>query len=302
MKIAILGSGAIGLYYGTHLALTGHDVHFLLRSGLDEARQDGIRIDSEEEGPHHIQPANAHASPDTIGPSDLIIIALKTTQNPLLTELIPPLLAPDTALLTLQNGLGSDDFLAENFGPQRVLGGLCFVCLTRKTPASVRHVGHGTLTIGEFDGQPRPRTQTLINAFRSADIETNLTATLAAARWRKLVWNVPFNGLAVAAGGLTVDRILADPALAADTHALMHEVLATAAALGHPIPTEFVDEQLTRTRQMGAYAPSTLTDHLAGQELEIDAIWGAPLRRAQAANVPTPRLQHLHTQLRALSR
>ncbi len=302
MKIAILGSGAIGLYYGTHLALIGHEVHFLLRSGLDEARNDGIRIDSELEGDLRLHPVNAHATPDTIGLCDLMIVALKTTQNSLLTALVPPLLGPDTALLTLQNGLGSDEFLAENFGAERVLGGLCFVCLTRKTPASVRHAGPGSLTIGEFSGSPRSRTHAIIDAFKASGIETNLTDSLATTRWRKLVWNVPFNGLAVAAGGLTVDQILADPEHAADTRELMTEVIATASALGHEIPADFIDDQLARTREMGPYVPSTLTDHLEGRELELEAIWGDPLRRAQAANVPTPRLKRLYDRLRAVSK
>ncbi len=251
MKIAILGSGAIGLYYGTKLALAHHDVHFLLRSGLSEARATGICVNSKTDGVLHLQPVNAHATSATIGPCDLVIIALKTTQNSALPSLIPPLLGETTQILTLQNGLGGDEFLASHFGPQRILGGLCFVCLTRTAPATVRHVGRSTLSIGEFTGDPQTRTRDLVAAFEHAGVRTRLVTNLAAERWRKLVWNVPFNGLSVTAGGLTVDRLLADPKHAAEVTALMREIIATATALGHPIDATFIEDQIVRTKTMG---------------------------------------------------
>ncbi len=302
MRTAILGSGAIGLYYGTKLALAGHEVHFLLRSGFAEAQATGIQIESETDGTLHLQPVLAHTSPATIGPCDLVIIALKTTQNTILPALIPPLLHENTILLTLQNGLGSDELLAGHFGPNRVLGGLCFVCLTRTSPATVRHVGSSTLSIGNFSAPPQSRTADLVAAFQSAGVRTRLVDDLATERWRKLVWNVPFNGLAVTAGGLTVDRILGDPTLTLEVTALMREVIATANALGHPIPPTFIDTQLALTRKMGPYAPSTLSDHLEGRELEVDAIWTQPLKRAEVANVSTPHLHKLHRDLLASNR
>ncbi len=299
VKIAILGSGAIGLYYGTKLALAGHEVHFHLRSGLDQARTEGIHVDSESDGPLHLQPVRSHASPATIGHCDLVIVALKTTQNAVLPDLIPSMLSVSTQILTLQNGLGSDDFLARHFGPHRILGGLCFICLTRTSPASVRHVGNSSLSIGEFTGPPRPRTRDIVRAFQTAGVRTRLADNLAAERWRKLVWNIPFNGLAVTAGGLTVDRLLADPTLAVEVTALMREVIAIATALGHPIDAAFITDQIARTKEMGPYVPSTLSDHRAGSELEIDAIWTQPLNQAKATKTPTPHLARLHRDLLA---
>jgi 2-dehydropantoate 2-reductase len=200
-------------------------------------------------------------------------------------------------LLTLQNGLGSDEHLANLFGTERVLGGLCFVCLTRRTPASVDHIGHGTLSLGEFARAPQERTHAVVQAFRDTGIETHLANDLATERWRKLVWNIPFNGLAVAEGGLTTDRILADPALHAECRALMKEVITAANALGHPIENGYADFQIKRTYPMGPYKPSTLVDWLAGQELEIEPIWGEPLRRAQKADLPMPHLDQLYQKL-----
>lgn len=297
MKIAIIGAGSIGLFYGAKLAASGQEVHFLMRSGLDEARRDGIRVFSED-GELHLHPVNAHAETTTIGPCDLVIVAMKTTQNAALGTHVPPLLGPETMLLTLQNGLGSDEELATQFGAERVLGALCFVCLTRRTPAQVDYLGHGTISIGEFGRPPGVRTFAVAGAFRDAGIETHVVDDLAAERWKKLVWNIPFNGLSVAEGGVPVDRLLADPATAAEVRALMEETVATATALGHSMGRDLIEFHLTRTLRMGAYQPSTMVDFLAGRELEIDAIWGEPLRRAEAVGLATPHLQSLHARLR----
>jgi 2-dehydropantoate 2-reductase len=299
MKIAVLGAGSIGLYYGAKLATAGEDVHFLLRSGHDEAVREGIRVHSPD-GDLHLHPVNSHRQIESMGPCDLVLIALKTTQNDLLEKLIPPLLGPETMLLTLQNGLGSDEALAVQFGAEHVLGALCFVCLTRSTPAQVDHFGHGTISIGEFGRPPQPRTERVAEAFRRAGIETRVVENLAAERWKKLVWNIPFNGLSVAEGGVAVDVLLAGHM--AEVRALMQETIATAAALGHPIRPDFIDFQIERTEKMGAYQPSTLIDFLAGRELEIDSIWGEPLRRARVVGVLVPHLENLHSRLVAIEK
>jgi len=302
MKIAIIGSGSIGLYYGAKLALSGQDVHFLMRSGRTEAARDGIHIFSEADGDAWLGDVQHHVSAGEIGRCNLVIIALKTTQNASLTAHVPPLLAPDTILLTLQNGLGNEEFLAERFGAGHVMGGLCFVCLTRESPASVRHFGHGAVSIGEYQGPPQARTERVIAAFGDAGIETRGVDDLIGERWRKLVWNIPFNGIAVAEGGIAVDNILASPALFQQCRELMDETIAVAEKLGHPIRPGFAEFQIARTRDMGPYLPSTAVDFLAGRELEIDSIWGEPLRQARAAQVPTPRLEALHARLAEIGR
>ena len=204
---------------------TGVDVHFLLRSGFDEASQRGISIFSVNSEDVHLDRPKIFRDVREIGPCDVVIVALKTTSNSALESLVPPLLHDGTILLTLQNGLGNEELLAALFGAERVLGGLCFVCLTRRTPASVDHFGHGMLSIGEFAGSPLARTRVLVEAFCQSGIDARLVDDLATERWRKLVWNIPFNGLAVAEGGLTVDKILGDPVLKARCRALMDETI-----------------------------------------------------------------------------
>lgn len=298
-KIAIVGSGAIGLFYGARLASAGCRVHFLMRSGFEAATRGGIRIHSGE-GPLHLENPAIAKSPAEIGACDGVIVAVKSPSNDVLPVLLPPLLGDQTWILTLQNGLGNEEFLAAHFGADRILGGLCFVCLTRRNPVEVDHVGHGTLSIGEFQGPPRDRTRQLVQAFQDGGVETHLVESLARERWRKLVWNIPFNGLCTV-HRVGVDGILGDPDLFRRCESLMEETRAIAAAEGHEIPHHYAAYQVERTRPMGAYRPSTLGDAEAGNPLEIDPIWGEPLRRARRAGIETPHLAALCQQLNALA-
>jgi 2-dehydropantoate 2-reductase len=201
----------------------------------------GISIFSVNSEDVHLDRPKTFRNVNEIGPADVVIVALKATSNSALESLVPPLLHKETVLLTLQNGLGNEELLAALFGAERVLGRLCFVCLTRRTAASVDHFGHGTLSIGEYAKAPLARTRGLVEAFCESGIDARLVDDLATERWRKLVWNIPFNGLAVAEGGLTVDKILGDPILKGRCRALMDETITAATALGYPIAREFAD-------------------------------------------------------------
>ena len=146
MKIAVVGTGAIGSFYGGKLAHRGRDVHFLLRSGFPKIKRSGIRIRGKKEN-FHLARVQGYKATDAIGPCDLVLVALKATNNEALLRLIPPLLHQQTILLTLQNGLGNEDFLAQHFGADQVMGGLCFICLNRIAPGLVEHLGYGNLSI-----------------------------------------------------------------------------------------------------------------------------------------------------------
>jgi 2-dehydropantoate 2-reductase len=207
-----------------------------------------------------------------------------------------------TALLTLQNGLGSEEFLAEHFGAERVLGGLCFVCLNRTAPGVIEHYDYGRVAIGEFRRYPQPRTHDIAWEFKRCGIVCSVIEDLVLERWRKLVWNIPLNGLSVVAGGIDTAAILADENLRRLTLELMDEVISIANQCGHALPTAAALEQMKRTETMGAYKPSTLIDYLAGRPLEIEAIWGEPYRRARAAGVAAPHLENLYQQLLSLDR
>ncbi|CAN5172597.1 putative 2-dehydropantoate 2-reductase [soil metagenome] len=299
-RIAVIGSGAVGCYYGAMLARHGRDVHFLMRSDLDHVREHGLRIRSAQ-GDFHLGEVNAYGTTGEIGPCDLVVIALKATSNGALDALVPPLLREGTMLLTLQNGLGNEEYLAAKFGAERVLGGMCFVCLNRTAPGVIEHYGQGQIAIGEFGRTPRARIHEVAGEFRSCGVECRVVESLARETWKKLVWNVPFNGLAIAGGGIDTGRILASEPLAELARDLMREVVGVARALGHELPDSLVEEQITRTEPMGPYKPSSLIDYLDGREVEVEAIWGEAWRQGKDAGAEVGRLETLYHLIQHLS-
>jgi 2-dehydropantoate 2-reductase len=298
-KIAVVGAGAVGAYYGGMLAHAGYEVTLLLRSDFDAVRARGLIIHSR--GQTLQFPVKTAATPCEIGPVDLVLIGIKATANQALEQLLPPLIGQHTVLLTLQNGLGNDDFLAERWGAERIMGALCFVCLNRIGPGEIRHLDHGSITVGEFLKSDCPRTLAVVDAFVAAGIAASGVENLQAERWRKLVWNVPFNGLSIAAGGVTVADILNDPLLQSEARALMYEVTQAADSMGYFIEPDYVTYQINRSWSMGPYRPSSLIDWQLGFPVEVEAIWGEPLKRAAAVGVNTPRLQLLYSLLSRLT-
>ncbi len=296
-RIAIIGSGAVGCYYGGRLAQHGHEVHFLMRSDYEQVKEHGLKITSHL-GDFELPQVNCHRSTTEIGACDLVIIAMKATANEVLLKLLPPLLKEKTMILTLQNGLGSDDFLARHFGSAHVLGGLCFVCINRIGRGVIHHIAQGQISLGEHSGGAQVRTEALAAEFRRCEIECKVEPSLIAARWKKLVWNIPFNGLSIAAGGKDTAAILADAGLEQRVRDLMREIIETAGRLGHVIPLSLIDDMIERTRTMSAYKPSSLIDFLAGSEVELEAIWGEPVRRAKAAGIEMPLVERLYEELK----
>jgi len=300
MKITIVGSGALGCYYGAMLQRAGHELHFLMRGDYQWVRQHGLQINSYR-GNFHLSQVNAHTNSPEIGASDLVIIALKATDNAALKVILPPLIGKSTLLLTLQNGLGNEEFLAEHFGAEHVLGGVCFVCINRIGPGVIDHSSNGNIEIGDFSGRHAGKLNELRDMFVAAGVECEASGNLKATRWKKLVWNIPFNGLAVSEGGITVDRILGNPELRQRVRDLMRDVRNGANGEGIEITQAFAEWQIERTYPMGAYHPSTLLDFQAGKPIEIEAIWGEPLRRAERTGVSVPELRRLYLQLKSLS-
>ncbi len=250
------------------------------------------------------------ADPKEIGVVDLVVIGLKTTANGHFSELVSPLVGPSTAVLTLQNGLGNEAQLAALFGKEKVLGGLCFVCLNRIAPGKIQHIAHGTIMMGEFAGPALPRTHAIAEAIQQSGVPCKVTDVLEQAHWEKLVWNVPFNGLGVAGTAgydavnsgkvdpskkltpcLTTDILLTDARWAKLVRELMEETIRAAQALGLAIKDSAAQKQIDRTLEMADYRASTLIDFERGQELELDSLFFEPLRQARKAGIATPRLE-----------
>lgn len=318
-KLAVVGCGALGSFYGARLWRLGLEVHFLLRSDYDVVRREGVHIQSYQ-GDFVARPHSAR-EPGEIGVCDVVLIGLKTTANAELSRLLLPLVGPATCVVTLQNGLGNEETLARLVGAERIFGGLCFVCLNRVAPGVVHHLAHGRVVLGEFRRPAGPRARQLAEWLRQAEVPCELTDHLERAHWEKLAWNIPFNGLGVAGAAgyaamasgvipanaclgacLPTDALLSDPRWETLALGLMQEVIRVANALGYEAPATWADEQIARTRCMGAYWASTLIDFARGLPLELDSLFLEPLRQARAAGVDTPLLERLCAVLTALDR
>jgi len=296
-RVAIVGSGALGTYYGAYLARAGHDVHFLVRSGRAAVLARGMRVKTPTEK-FRLKKVQIYGSTEEIGACDLVIVALKATANDTLKKLLPPLLGPSTLVLTLQNGLGVEEPVAEVAGPDRVIGALCYIAAERKEPGVVECRFPGVMTIGKFGKPAGERTHAVAALFSRAGVKCEAQDNLEEMRWRKLVWNVPFNGIAIAAGGVTTDVIMTDEGLRTLARRVMEEVVDAAAKFGHEIPRSFVDLQFERTAKMGGYRPSSLIDFEDGKELELEEIWGEPVRRAKSVGAAVPRMEMLYWLIR----
>lgn len=295
--MAVVGSGAVGLYFGSRLAAAGEDVRFLMRSDFEAISENGLKVGSID-GDFELPQVKAFRTAQEIGPVDLVIVAWKATANSQLASVLPPLLHEKTQVLTLQNGLGNCESIAEIVGPEHVLGGLCFVCINRISPGLVSHSGGGRISIGEWrDGEPG-RAVEIAKRFQSAKIQGFSVENLRKSQWEKLIWNIPFNGLSVAEGGVTTDVLLAEKRTEDEIRAVMIEVVHAARALGLDLEDELIDSNIARTRPMGAYRTSSMIDFVEGREVEVTPIWEEPLRRAKEAGVVMPHTENLLRRIR----
>jgi len=304
-SVAVVGAGAVGCYYGARLAEAGHDVRFLLRRDYDAVASHGLHVESIDGDIHLARPAIAQTSAE-IGPVDWVLCALKATALEAARDLIAPCVGPDTRILALMNGLGVEEQFAAWFPGTPVFGGLAFTCINRGDPGHIHHIDYGPVTIGHLGDDPGELTRAL-DLWSGAKVETSTTPSLLAARWQKLCWNVPFNGLTVTCGGVTTDIVMGDPQLRAGAEGLMRELCAAGNAdlEAHRVTDRLdadaiVDSMMTRTDAMAAYRPSTMIDFVEGREMETDAIFEAPLRRAAELGVATPLLGMIAGQMRVL--
>jgi 2-dehydropantoate 2-reductase len=292
MKIGVVGSGAIGLYVGARLQQAGHEVRFLLRRDYEAIRDSGLRVHSVR-GDFHLELVQGFRRPEEIGPVDLVLVALKTFDSHFLPDLVRPLLSQQTAILTLQNGLGNEELLADAFGPGRVLGGVAIIGANRGEPGVVHHLALGSIRIGEFAAGRSPRCERLAADFSAAGIPCEAVADLRAIRWEKLIWNIPFNGLCTLLNA-TPGALLAHPPTRALVIELMTEVIsgANAQGLAELIPVaEMVAAQLAKTEKHTAdYRPSMMVDQIEGRALELESIFRIPLQHAARRGVAMVRV------------
>ena len=189
--------------------------------------------------------------------------------------------------------------MAKLVSVERVVAGLCFVCINRLAPAVIDTTLAGYVRMAAASGSISTAVETCVAIFAAAGVDCQAETSLESVLWKKLCWNIPFNGLSIAGGSITTDLILANPALNERAYVLMKEVQAAAAARGHGFEDAHIKRQFVVTVGMGPYRPSSLIDFMEGREVEVEGIWGEPLRRGQAAGVKMPETEKLVAEIKS---
>jgi len=306
--IGIIGTGAIGGFYGLMLARAGFDVHFLLRSEFSVVAERGLQLDSAVHGALALNPVQAYSSAEDMPPCDWLLVGAKTTSNAGLAPAIIQAAAPNAKVLLLQNGLDVEDGLRALLPDSlHLLGGLCLICVHRTGPGAITHQALGAVNVGYHSGPATDEQASMAiveegaGLFRSAGIDSQAMPNLHQARWQKQVWNIPYNGLSVLLGAGTTP-LMADADSRELIKALMAEVVQGAKACGHDMPAGYADYLFMMTEKMPDYWPSMYHDFLHKRPLELEAIYARPLAAAKAAGCELPRIEALYRGLRFIDR
>ena len=303
-RIGIIGTGAIGGFYGMLLARAGHDVHFLLRSEYAAVVERGLQLNSSVHGALHLMPVQAYQNIGGMPQCDWLLVGAKTTANAELAPLITRAAAPGAKVVLLQNGLAVEDELRPLLSDDlHLLGGLCYICVHRSAPGVIEHQALGAINLAYHSGPLDDDEARLAlveegaSLLRSTGLDSAVMRDLAQTRWQKLVWNVPYNGLSVLLDADT--RRLMDNA---DSRALiadmMNEVVSAAQALGYAMPENYADKLLAATQRMPDYLPSMYHDFAQKRPAELHAIYEAPLAAADSAGFDMPKVRALYQALR----
>ena len=296
---AIIGTGALGGFYGSRLQHAGCELHFLLHRDYEHVRQHGLICESTD-GDFTLPKVNAYADVRKMPKCDVVCVCLKTTQNHLLPQLLPPVVKDDGVVLVMQNGLGMEAQVAEIVGPQRVTGGLCFLCSNKVGPGHIRHLGYSLVALAEFAARGiSKRMRAIADDLQRANVEIELAEDIDVVRWKKLVWNIPYNGLSVVLDA-TTKELMAQPQSRQLVEAIMREVVADARACGVAVTDEIIKRMLANTEKMAPYRTSMKIDYDDHRPLEVEAIFGNPLRAVQQVGTTSPLLEQLYAQLKFL--
>jgi 2-dehydropantoate 2-reductase len=289
MKIAIMAAGAVGGYFGARLAAAGEDVAFIARGDhLNAIREDGLKLASDA-GDLHLPKVTVTDDPKAIGPVDIVLFAVKLWDTERASELTRPLIGPDTAVITLQNGIDSVERLDPILGPRHVVGGVSYISATIAAPGVIRHIGKlADIVCGERDGKPSRRLDALAAAAKRAGFPLRVSATIDLERWRKFIFLSAFAG-ATALTRRPIGEIMADDDMRALARALFAESTAVGRAQGIALPDDFVDQQIAMASRMPPAMKASMAQDLErGGKIEVEWLSGAVVRLGRAAGVATP--------------
>lgn len=298
MTYGIIGTGAIGGYYGGKLARSGQEVHFLFHRDYDYVKQHGLQVDSCD-GSFHIDQVNAYSSTAEMPKCDVVLVCLKSTNNHLLPNMLRPLLHQQTLVVLIQNGIGLEPDLQQHFPDLQLAAGLAFICSAKTEPGRVNHQCYGQINFGNYSCHDEQQFQQLLDDFNAAGVKAG-TVEYQEARWKKAVWNMPFNGMTVALNTQT-NLLLKNPATRQLIRDLMEEVVGAARHLGITGMDEaFIDKMIEMTDEMTPYSPSMKLDYDFHRPMEIHYIYSRPIEIAREAGFHMPKLEMLEAELKYL--
>lgn len=295
LSYAIIGTGALGGYYGGRLAKSGNNVHFLLHSDYEYVKANGLKVNSVT-GDFVINPINAYKSTSEMPKCDVVLVCMKTTQNHLLKDMLPPILHDNSVIILLQNGLCLEEELAVQFPNHTIMGAMAFICSSKTGKGEISHFDYGKINAGVFQHDREETVLQIKNDFDKAEVPFDIAPDLALARWKKLVWNIPYNGLTVALN-TTTDKIMKSEAARQLVIDMMNEVVDAANACNVKLERSFVDEMLTLTDNMTPYSPSMKLDFDNRRKMEIRAIYSNPIDKAKRHGYHMKKVEMLQQQL-----
>jgi len=288
LKIAVMGAGGIGGYYGGRLAAAGMDVTFIARGAhLAAMQKDGLRIISPL-GDVHIPAVKATDDPATIGPVDIVMFCVKLYDVDEASELCRPLIGPDTAVISFLNGIDSEIRMQATLGAGAVVGGVAQIPSNISKPGVIEHKAQfAVLEFGEIDGRDSPRLTAFHDACTEAGIQSYLVGNIEAAIWLKFAILVPFATVCCLTR-LPGKILIEEPAVQELAFTAIREIIALAAAKGVPLPPDALQSRMDMLNNFANAKPSMLVDLDAGKRIELEGLQGAVVRMAAELGVPTP--------------
>lgn len=302
MKILVVGAGAIGAFYGGKLAQVGVSVSVVCRSEFGDVAANGFDIQSTM-GDFNFKPTAVFESTADAGSDyDVVFMCTKVLPEIDRVSLLRPVLGPNTLIVLLQNGIFIEAEIKDAFPNNAVVSGLAFVCINRLGAGKISHQGYGRLVFGIYQGGHDVKLDALIKLFEIAGVSAVISDDIQLERWRKLVWNAPFNPMSVVYGPITTDEILKNKELRKKVTDIMAEVLLCAAEDGCVLPQEVVSKNIKDTERMAPYKTSMLMDFEAGRRMESDAILGNAIRFANDNGVSVPVMSALLLKLQTIEK
>jgi len=290
MKIAVMGSGGVGGFYGGRLANAGYDVHFVARGAhLEAMRKHGLTIENKDQGDIHVAKVNVVEDPAKIGVADIVIIAVKLKDTDAAARAVKPIVGPSTAVLSLQNGVVKDDILRKHYPQAQIIGGVAYVATHVARPGVILQVGPmQRVVFGEYDGKRSARVEALLKALLAAGIKAEVSDDIRRTLWEKFTFLVGLSGTTTTMR-TTIGPIRANPRTRAFLHDLFKEVVAVGRAHGVSLPADFADDRLKFADSVPATMTSSMHHDLErGNPLEVEWLSGGVVTLGAAVGVPTP--------------